>query len=484
MSLKQQTFSAVRWTTVAMAGKAGLQFLQVAILARLLTPADFGLMALVLAVIAFAQIFADLGVSNAIVHHQKISQEELSSLYWLNVASGAVLMFLVMGGSWLVASFYGAPVMQPLLMVISVYFLVSALGQQLRVVAQKNLRFATLARIDLSAALAGAVVAVVWALLSPSVASLVAGQIASVVVTTALCWIMLADGWRPMLRLRLREIRHFLSFGGYIMASNLVNTFNSQADVFIGGRILSATSLGVYSLPRDFSLRLAKVINPIVTKVGLPVMAKAQHDQVFLKKVYLKTLRMTASVNFPIYMAMAVFAPEVVTLLFGPQWTESVLLLRVLALWGMIRSTGNPIGSLLYAKGRADLAFKWNLALLFLIVPALWFGSQWGSLGLAVSQLALMTALYVPGWYCLVRPLCGSGLGEYSLNLAIPLITATGSAAVAYGSVAWLHGDIFRLLLGLVVGGLGYLALSWLLNRVWLDSIFELIFKKRLAKRH
>lgn len=479
MTLKHQAYSAVRWTTIAMAGKAGLRFLQVAILARLLVPADFGLMALLVAVIAFAQIFSDMGVSSAIIHHRNITHEELSSLYWLNVCAGGVLMLALMLLSSPISSFYNEPTLQPLLIVVSAYFLVSALGQQLRVVAEKELRFAELARIDLIAAIIGFIAAVCWAWASPSVTALLVGLISSTLTITILGWLMLSNGWRPMLRLHLGEIHRFLSFGGYTMASNLANTFNSQADIFIGGRMLATETLGVYSLPRDLSLGLAGIFNPIVTRVGFPVMAKAQHDQSFLKNVYLKTLRMTASVNFPIYLALAVFAPEIVPFLFGTQWNESVPLLRVLALWGMLRSVGSPVGSLLFATGRADLAFKWNLALLVLVAPVIWFGVQWGAAGLALSQLGLMLALFVPGWYFLIKPLCGAGLWEYTSNILIPLVASLTASIVAYMSSEPFTEPLLRLTVGLIVGAVIYVAGSIVINRQWIDSMRLLLMPQK-----
>lgn len=464
-----------------MAGRAGLSFLQVAILARLLDPSDFGLMAIVVAVIAFAQIFTDMGVSNAIIHHHQVRQAELSSLYWLNVVGGAVTMFLVMLASPFIARFYDAPSLQPLLMVVSGHFLIVTLGQQLRVVAEKELRFAELAKIEMTTAIIGFAVAVVWAFIWPSVAALVAGMMASVVTNTALTWRNLARGWRPMMRLRLAEIRRFLSFGGYTMANNLVNTFNMQADIFIGGRFLSPQALGVYSLPRDLSLRVAGVINPIVTRVGLPVMAKAQHDPAFLKNVYLRTLRMTSSVNFPIYTALAVFAPEVVVVFFGTQWDDAVPLLRILAIWGLLRSTGNPVGSLIFAVGRADLAFKWNLAMLFIVPPALWFGAQFGNQGIAITLFVMALVFTAPGWYFLVRPLCGAGFIEYFNQLLKPLTVSLLSSAIAY-AVDWpLDHAVARLGVGLAIGGLSYLVLSRWLNRQWFDAMWELLIRKKAA---
>jgi len=461
-----------------MLGRAGLSFIQLAILARVLAPSDFGLMALVTAVLVFTQIFTDMGVSNAIIHHQNISQEELSSLYWLNVCAGGLFMLILMGLSYPIMMAYQEPLLQPLLILISTSFLISALGRQLSVVAEKELRFSVLAKIEVFSAAIGFITAIIWIWLSPTVFALAAGVIASTLTTTTLWWAMLAKGWRPMRRLRLNEIRHFLSFGGYTMADNFINTFNRQADVFIGGSLLSIEALGIYSLPRDLSLKLAGVINPIVTRVGLPVMAKAQHDIFFLRNIYLKTLRMTASINFPLYLAVVTFAPELVILLLGDKWAESIPLLRVFALWGMLRSIGNPVGSLIYATGRADLSFKWNIGVFVVTVPAIWLGSQWGGMGLALSLLGVGLFVYIPGWFFLVKPLCGAGLWQYTVNLLIPLMAGIVASIIAYLSVYTLIEPIIRLSVGLFVGGGGYLSVSMLINKQWVYAMKELVFKR------
>lgn len=479
MTLKQQTFSAVRWTTLAMVGKSGLQFAQVAVLARLLAPADFGLMAMVLAVMVFIQVFTDLGVSNAIIHHQDISANQLSSLYWLNVVVGACLMLVLMLFSGDIGVLiFNRPDLQPVLISISVSILLAAAGQQLRVMAEKSLRFATLAKIEIAAALSGFAAAICWAAIAPSVYALVAGVLVNGLVQTLLLWLLAADGWRPTFRLRPGEIRHFLKFGGYMMANNFINSFNAQADILIAGRLFPAATLGVYSLPRSLSLSVAGAINPVITRVGLPVMAKAQHDKAFLKSIYLKTMRMTASINFPIYIALAVFSEETVLLVFGQKWIESAPLLVYLAIWGMFRSCGNPVGSLLLAVGKADLSFKWNLAMMFFVPPSLWAAAHWGIVGLALAQAGLMAALFIPGWYFLVLPHCGARGMEYAFSLLSPLISAMLAVALAYLAVSGLTTPLWRLAGAASVGILAYLVLSNVFNREWLQTMRQLVVRK------
>lgn len=469
--LKAKTFSAARWTTISSIFRAGLQFAQMAILARLLAPADFGLMALVTATLAFATIFADMGISSAIIHRRDVTQQQLSSLFWLNVSASSGLMLLLMLLSPLFSYFYGEPRLTELLMWASCLFLISGLGQQLRINAEKALEFRKLAIIEIIAALFGFAVAVGSALFGVGVYALIWGSLINALMTTALSWLILANGWRPAFRLKLTEIRSFLKFGAYMVGNNIANTINSMLDIFLGGHVLGASALGLYSLPRNLSLQIAGLINPIITRIGFPVMAAVQHEPDKIRSIYLKTMRMTASVNFPIYFGLAVYAPSVVQIMFGEQWAASSDTLRILAFWGLIRSTGNPVGSLLLAVGKADLQFKWNLLLLCFIPPALWIGASYGINGLALSLLVMQATLFIPAWYFLVKPCSQASLGEYVKQVAIPFSICMLSYLPIFIITNQMHSPLIRLSAGLIGSGILYIVISIFANKQWVAAM-------------
>ncbi|MGV8934670.1 MAG: MOP flippase family protein [Gallionellaceae bacterium] len=477
VTLRKQTFSGVRWTAASSLGRAVLQVIQVAILARLLAPTDFGLIAIVLALMAFLQIFADAGVSNAIIHYQNISREQLSSLYWLNVSVSVLMAIMLVTTSPWLADLYSKPVLQSLFAIAAAAMVVSSLAQQLRINAQKELRFDQLATLELAAALCGFATTVGLAWAGAGVYALAVGSLVGAVAGCVLAWLFLAHGWRPQWRLNLKEIRPFLKFGGYMVGNNLANTFNTQIDVLLGAHLFGAQEMGLYSVPKNLTLNVQMVINPIVSNVGLPVMAKAQGDSVLLKRVYLQTMRMTASVNFPIYVGMALFAPEIVHLMLGEKWQEAIPLLQIFSCWGLLRSIGNPAGSLLFAVGKVKLVFRWNMVLLIFIGPTIWLGSLYGVQGMAFAMTGLMAFLFVPGWYFLIRPSCGATLGEYSMQLFVPLVLSIIAGIASYSAVAMLDNQVARLMMNLVIGMLIYLGLSWLFNRVWLDAVMELVGK-------
>jgi len=484
VSLRSKAFTGIRWTTLSSVIRALVQIGQISILARLLLPADFGLIAIVMAIMIFFQIFSDAGVSNAIIHYENITQEQLSSLFWLNMCASACLAILLIALSPMLAYSYQKPVIENLLLFSAAGLVINAFGQQLRVIAQKELRFSQLAKLECSAAISGFISTISLALYGAGIYAIIIGSLVSTTVSSLLAWLILARGWKPLRHMRLDEIRPFTQYGIYMIGNNLVTAFNNQIDILLGMRLLDAQSIGAYSVSKNLSLNVQMMINPIVTNVGLPVMAKAQDSKKALKSVYLQTMRMTASINFPIYIAMYVFSEEIVGIVLGDNWNDAIQLLKILSWWGLLRSIGNPAGSLLYSTGKAKLAFKWNVALLMVIGPVIWVGSLYGAIGIALAVTAFMAAIYIPSWYFLVFPTCGATLHEYSKQLYIPLFLSISAGAAGFLSAGLLDELFFRLIFGMFIGTCVYIALSWFFNKPWLQAISELIFGERINVKY
>lgn len=479
MNIKDKAFVAIRWTTFSTLIKVIIGLFQVLFLAKMVGSSQFGLMSLILVVISIASMFIDFGVSNAIIHHQEITQEELSSLYWVNVFMGFAMMTIIFISSNWIASFYGNLELSPALRLISISFLISGFGQQLKVLAEKKLKFNTIAKIEIASVLIGCIISTCWAIFNPTVLALVAGFIASTLLNVCSFWIFLSDNWRPQFKVNLNKIQRFIHFGKYTIANNLVNMLHAQADILIGGKFLLSRELGIYSLPRDITLRVSNAINPIVTRVGLPVMATLQNDRASLNKVYLKTLLMTASVNFPIYISIGLFSQEFIFLLLGKGWEGSSHLLPYFCMWGMIRSTLNPVGGLLFAVGKAKLAFIWNFLLMLITFPVIWIAAHYGSLGLTIGLILIMSSIVIPTWLYLVRPICHSGFTEYFTALIRPLLAAIGAAIITHVMLFMVTDQFYKFFFGLFSYSAGYLLLSYKVNHQWLKAMIELIGLKK-----
>lgn len=475
MSLKAQAISGVKWTTISTVITTILQLIQLSILARLLDPSAFGLMALVMMVIGFSQAFLDMGISNAIIHKQKITKDQLSTLYWVNLLAGFVLFIVISAISPLVASFYHEPKLKILIILAGLAFLIQPFGQQFMVLWQKEMRFSEIAKIEIISKFISLIVSVYFAYEGYGVFALVIGMIAGVVSQTVQFMYLGLQEYRPSFVFRLSEIKEFLSFGAYQMGERTINYFIFQIDTILIGKLLGIEALGIYTIAKQIIMRPAQIINPIVTKVTFPAMAKIQDDTVRLKNIYLKTINYLSSINFPIYAFIFIFAHDIVMVMFGEKYFEAIYIMQILAIWGAIRSTGNPIGSLLMAKGKANWGFWWVLGVSFYLPVGIYVGSHWGLEGVSWGLVFLSFPLMIANWYFLVRPLCGAGFVEYHKQIAVPAIVAFCAGAVSFLSIMYFKQVAFKFLVGSIVGVILVIVLNYLINKAFLMELKELL---------
>lgn len=476
MSLKAKTISGVKWTTLSTIITTILQLIQLAILARFLDPSAFGLMALVMVVVGFSQAFLDMGISNAIIHKQEITKDQLSTLYWVNVLAGFALFIIISAISPLVASFYHEPELTMLIILVGVTFLIQPFGQQFMVLWQKEMRFSEIAKINITSKLISLMVSVYFAYEGYGVYALVYGTLSGVVVQTILFLYKGLQEHKPSFVFKLNEIKEFLSFGAYQMGERTVNYFNYEIDTMLIGKLLGVEALGIYTIAKQIVMRPSSIINPIITKVTFPAMSKIQDDVPRLKEVYLKTINYLSSINFPVYAFVFIFAHEIVLVLFGSKWLEAVIIIQILSVWAAWRSTGNPIGSLLLARGRANLGFWWNFGLFFYVPFGVWIASHWGLIGVAVGLNMIMLTLIYPGWRFLTNPLCSAGFMEYHVQILKPALITFIAGLGAYLSILPFDNIWVKFIIGGIVG----LWLSYLLNSSFNKSFIEEIkrFKK------
>jgi len=484
MTIRNAAFSAIRWTSMAMLGRAVIAFAQIVALSRILDPADFRLVAIAVTIVGIGIVFTDMGISSALIRFRDVTVDELNSLFWLNVILGAVVTLSVAAGSPLIAMFYGDERLVPLVLLASTVFFVTALGQQQRAMAEKNLRFDILFKIDIASALFGFGLAVATALLGFGAMSIIAGNLANAGGVTLLSWILLADGWRPKASFSFTAAKRFVAFGSNVVAISMFNALALSGDIILGGRLITGPSLGYYFQPRDLCMRIMFVVNPIVTRVSFPLLASVAHDRSKVKSVYLKAMKMTASVNFPIYAFLAVFGPEVVAIVLGPKWVASAPIMRILAIWCAVRSVGNPVGSLLFATGETKRAIYSALGVAIAVFVFVYIGAPWGILGIPVALTVLYAILIPVFWATLVQPACGASFVEYHRVLLLPALTTTCAALAGVAVLQVTEGALERLVIGGAAGALGYIASSWFINREWLLSMAELLMVNRLRRKH
>ena len=248
--LRQQAAGGVRWAGTATAVNAALNFLQTAVLAHFLSPSDFGVGSMVAVIVAFTQLFADAGVSSALIYRHQPTERELSSLYWFNIAAGVAMWIAINAAAQGAVWFFDEPRVAGPLRVASLAFLIVPLGQQFQFLLQKELRFQPLATTSISGYAAGAIVAVASAAEGAGVYALVFGQLANSTVRTAL---LVRSRWqqRPRLHFDRRDLRGYVGFGLYQTGDRAANFFNAYLLHGLIGSMLGARVLGIYTLAFD-----------------------------------------------------------------------------------------------------------------------------------------------------------------------------------------------------------------------------------------
>lgn len=365
-----------------------VQFTQLAILARFLDPTDFGLMAVMMVVVGFSQAFQDMGISNAIIQRKNITHTQLSSLYWLNIASGIVLAMVVLVISPLVAEFYDEPKITELMIILSSVFILVAIGNQYRVLCQKELDFRTMETINVIAAIASLAVSIMLAVKGFGVITLVVAMLTQAGLASALfLWVGMRRYHKPSLVYRHSELSGFYGFGLYQMGERSINYISANADKLLIGKLVGMNATGFYSLAWQLIIFPLAKINPIINKVAFPVYSKVQDDPAALNRYYTFNVKALSIVTMPLLAFLVFFSHEVVRVVFGEGWDATAELLPAFALIGILKALGNPGGAIILALGRADVGFWWNVIWVISIVTGL-------TIGLLISPSA-HTAVYV-----------------------------------------------------------------------------------------
>ncbi|GAB3093061.1 MOP flippase family protein [Aestuariicella hydrocarbonica] len=475
MNFKAQAVSGVKWTTLSTLIITLLQFIQLFIIARLLDPEDFGLMAIIMVVIGFAQAFQDMGISSAIIQRQELSHSQLSSLYWLNLASGVVLCLIVITISPLVANFYNDPRITNLMAILSSVFILVAVGNQYRILCQKEMDFSTLEIINVSSSFAGLVVAVVSAVQGLGILALVYAMLTQAGLASLLfLWIGLYRYHKPSLVYQHSELKGFYSFGFYQVGERCINYIATNADKMLIGKLVGMNATGFYNLAWNLIIFPVSKVNPIINKVAFPIYSKIQNNTAALSRYYTFNVKALSIITIPILAFLFFFSHEIVQIVYGEGWDTTATLLPILALVGILRALGNPGGALILALGWANVGFWWNLLWALCIVAAL-------TTALIISPTPQTAAYTLLGlsltlgtcWHILVAKISKFNywpIARYFLKIFAVVMTIGWLGSLIVKAVD-LNSPLLRVLIGGFVCGTVYIAYLLLFEKSILNSL-------------
>lgn len=395
MSIKKQAITGTKWTTLSTVILAIVSILKLSVLSRFLDREDFGLMALVGVVIGFMTLFMDMGINTAILHVQDIKRKEYYSLYWLNFLFSLILYALIALSAPFVAAFYGEPELQLLLYIMGIGLILSSLGRQFKTQERKALRFKFISLLDITSGIVSLGIAIVLAIYNFGVYALVYAMLTQFFISNSVLFFYGLKKYGLGLHFKLIETKRFLKIGIYQVGGQVVNYFNRDLDTLLIGKLLGTEILGGYSLAKQLVFRPASIINPILTMVGAPSLALLQNDKVVLARNYLKLVNIVSALNFLAYIGIVLFAPFIVSILYGSDFEYIYPLVQILSIYMFLRSTYNPVGSLVIATGRTDLEFFWNLFSILVMPASIYIGSLYGKEGVAWAlSIFMLTSIY------------------------------------------------------------------------------------------
>ena len=465
MASKERVVTGVKWTFASTMGKRVMALAANVILARLLAPEDFGLVAMAGVVLGFVDLFRDLGTGAALVRAKEVNPALQSSVFWLNLAFGVTMTFLMMAMSPVIASLYREPRVQPVIMVMSVSFLLSSIAIVQSGVMTRKMRFEALAKIELSASALSYAVGIGAALLDQGVWSLVYQTLTYTSVSTILIWIV--GDWRPQLVFIWSEVRGIMSYSLNLVGYNVFYYFAQNVDNLLIGRYLGTSALGVYDMAFKLMAFPMAAVSAVFGKVMLPYYAQAQDDLPRFRYVFLQIARAISFITFPLMIGLFASREHFVMTVFGADWAQMIPLLALFAPLAAIRSVLTTTGSIYVATGRADLQLRWGIVSNLVVFAGLAIGLQWGVIGVAAGFTITAILLMYHNFMIPFR-LVNLTLAELAKALQ-PTALCTGLMLVLLVTLDILLGSLIghaqMLILQICAGVASYTIFTWVLNR-------------------
>lgn len=454
---------AARGALLTMGGQACkilLQFGGIIVLARLLSPGDYGLLAMVAAIVGIGEVLRDFGLSSAAVQAREVSPRQRSNLFWINAGIGLLLALAVFAAAPAIAAFYAQPALQPIAQALAPTFLINGLATQYRAQLNRDMRFGRLAVADVGGQAIGLAAGVILALRGHGHWALVAQQLAQGVAT--LLVLVATTGWRPGLPRRDAAMGHFLRYGGNLMSTQLVVYLSRNIDALIIGQRFGAELLGLYNRACQLLMLPLNQINAPATAIALPVLSRLNDDPARYGRFLLHGQSVMLHVTVAIFAFACAQAEPLIVLVLGPQWAPAVPIFQILAVGGAFQVASQASYWVFLSKGLTASNLRFTLVSRGVLIAAIVFGAQWGTQGVATAY-ASGVALGWLGGLAWLRD-SGAPVGAMGRN-GLRVMFAYGLCGLASAAAALQWGN--SLVARLALGTAAMLAAFLLLAALW-----------------
>jgi len=461
MSNKQKALNGGKWITISTVISTVCQFLQIAIIARLLEPAAFGIVSISTMIIGFFSMFTNLGFNNSIIYKQEEDKNILSSLYFLNLFLGFFIFVVIYLSSPLIVDFYHEPRLDQIIKVASLFFLIVYFGQIYSILMQKELRFKTLAIIDISAIVIATVVTILFAYNGFKEYSLIYGQLIMQLYKTLAQIFFGRDLFKVKWHFKYQEVKEHIRFGIYNLGDGIVGFIQSNSDNMLIGSMLGIKLLGYYTLATQLAVFPISRLNPIVLQVAYPIVAKMKEDASQMKSAYIKILDFLSYCNIPLLAGLYITADSVVPLFYGPGWDPTIGLIKIMVIASVFMCLAHPLFTLAFSKGKPNLLFYLNIATLAVKIPLIYFLGKYALATGVAWALVLATLINLIINFGMVQSLIGNFLGGFFKNLFKPVLFSVIMMFGVYLYKTFVgHVGVFHTSMEIIIGGAIFGALT------------------------
>jgi len=390
--------------------------LSTVILARVLLPSDFGLIAMVAAFSGFVSIFKDLGFSMAIIQKEKVTHDQVSILFWFNILLCLFISLLFVLSAPLIVAFYKEPRLYNIIIAYAVSIFISSLSVQHNAILSRRMEFNKISLANIISNILSVVVSIIMALAGSGYWSLVFLTLSQALFSTLLLWYYCP--WKPKLIFRQKGIKSFIHFGAGISGFNAINYCSRNMDNVIIGKFLGTTMLGFYSKAYQLmTMPLTKLRDPLIT-VGTPALSSLLKDPERYRRYYHRLVFIISFFSFPMTVFLTIFAKELLLTVLGPNWGPSVLIFQLLSISALIQPITGMTGAIFISAGKAGQFFRIGLISSTIVIASFIIGIHWGVSGVAIAYAIANYLLLLPTLhYCFKDTPIKLGLFFYELSL-------------------------------------------------------------------
>ena len=472
-SLKQKTTKGLFWSSVERFSNQGMSFLFSVILARMLDPSDFGIIAMITIFFAVAQSFVDSGFSNALVRKTDRREEDLSTCFYFNIGVGIMAYIVLFLIAPLVASFYNQPILSPIIRITGLGVVLNSLCVVQQALFTIKIDFKSQAKVTLSATIISGIVGVILAYQGYGVWALVWQGVVMTLARMALLWLM--SKWRPTTGFSKSSFNYLFGYGSKLLASGLLDTIYNNIYPIVIGKFYTPAQLGNYSRALSFAQLPSSNITSILQRVTFPVLSTIQDDIPRLQANYRRLLKLSAFIIFPLMIGLSVVAFPMIRLILTPKWEGCSLYLQIICfalMWYPIHAINL---NLLQVKGRSDLFLRIEIIKKIVGVCIMCITIPLGITAMCIGMVASsLISLFINTYY--TGKLINIGCLKQMRDLTPIFINSLIMGGIVYFSIQISDNDILQLSLSIIVGVLSYIGGASMITRSELKE-FRNLFK-------